>query len=82
VACVDGTYGQECKHNCSGNCDNDTCYVVSGLCVSGCRKGWIGPFCQQRKFTGIIISTYFHTVNNMRSMPTYCKQCKFHGSIP
>ena len=91
VACVDGTYGQECIHKCSDNCDNDTCNVVSGLCVSGCRKGWLGPFCQQRKFTGFIISTYVHTVNNMSSMSPYVsnlslmglfrKQYKFDGSV-
>jgi hypothetical protein len=34
---------------------NNMCNVVSGLCVSGCRKGWMGPYCQQRKFTGFII---------------------------
>ena len=46
-ACVDGMYGQNCAQNCSDNCYNNTCHVVSGLCVYGCRKGWMGPSCQQ-----------------------------------
>jgi len=55
VACVDGTYGENCKQNCCDNCINNTCNVVSGLCVSCCRKGWMGPYCQQSKFTVFII---------------------------
>lgn len=35
VACVDGMDGQECKQNCSDNCYNNTCNVLSGLCVFG-----------------------------------------------
>jgi len=38
VACVDGTYGQDCIQNCSDNCYNNTCNVVSGLWVSDCIK--------------------------------------------
>jgi hypothetical protein len=49
----DGMYGQNCAQNCSDNCNNNTCHVVSGLCVYGCRKGWMGPYCQQRKLTGM-----------------------------
>jgi hypothetical protein len=49
VACVDGTLGQDCRQSCSNNCYNNTCHVVSGLCFSGCRKGWMGPYCKQRK---------------------------------
>ena len=55
AACVDGTYGQECRQDCSNNCYNNTCHVVSGLCLSGCRKGWIGPYCKQRKFINVIM---------------------------
>ena len=47
ATCVDGTYGQNCSQDCSDNCYNKTCHVVSGKCLSGCRKGWIGPFCKQ-----------------------------------
>jgi hypothetical protein len=64
----DGTYGQNCKQNCSDNCYNNMCNVVSGLCVSGCRKGWMGPYCQQRKFIGFIIYNTDHTVNSINSM--------------
>jgi hypothetical protein len=75
VACVDGMYGQNCAQNCSDNCYNNTCHVVSGLCVYGCRKGWMGPSCQQRKFTGFIILKDFHL------MGSYRKQRKFDVSI-
>jgi hypothetical protein len=44
------------------------CNVVSRLCVSGCRKGWMGPYCQQRKFIGFIIYNTDHTVNSINSM--------------
>jgi hypothetical protein len=44
------------------------------LCVSGCRKGWMGPYCQQRKFIGFIIYNTDHTVNSINSMCPYCKQ--------
>jgi hypothetical protein len=82
VACVDGMYGQNCAQNCSNNCYNNTCHVVSGLCVYGCRKGWMGPYCQERKFTGFIIEKDFHSVNSLSSMCPYCKQFKLDGSIP
>ena len=74
VSCVNGTYGQDCKQNFSDNCYNNTCNVVPGLCVSGCRKGWMCPYCQQRKFTGFIISKDFHTVNT--EVSPFCKQFK------
>jgi hypothetical protein len=62
-----------CAQNCSNNCYNNTCHVVSGLCVYGCRKGWMGPYCQERKFTGFIIEKDFHSVNSLGSMCPYCK---------
>jgi hypothetical protein len=70
VACVDGTYGHNCKQNCSDNCHNNMCNVVSGLCVSGCRKGWMGPYCQQRKFMEGTHQTY--AVYGRDSSNLYC----------
>jgi hypothetical protein len=81
AACVDGMYGQNCSQNCSNNCYNNTCHVVSGLCAYGCRKGWMGPYCQQRKFTGFIISKDFHCLNSLSSMCPFHKQHTFNGSM-
>jgi hypothetical protein len=55
--CVDGTYGQDCSQDCSNNCYDNTCHVVSGLCLFGCRKGWMGTYCKQRKLTSPIMYT-------------------------
>ena len=55
AACVDGTYGENCSQDCSNNCYNNICHVVSGLCLSGCRHGWMGHYCKQRKFDGPIL---------------------------
>ena len=50
--------------------------------VSGCRKGWMGPYCRQRKFTEFIIYKGFYTVNRISSMCPYCQKFKLDGSIP
>ena len=55
AACVDGRYGPNCSQDCSNNCYYNTCHIVSGVCLSGCRKGWMGTYCIQRKFTNPIM---------------------------
>ena len=46
-----GTYGHDCSQDCSNNSYDNTCHVVSGLCLFGCRKGWMGTYCKERKLT-------------------------------
>ena len=49
VVCKDGTYGNSCVYNCSGNCLNDfPCNRQTGQCDMGCKPGYINAFCNER----------------------------------
>ena len=47
--CGPGRYGSECKESCSRNCKGSTCHNVNGFCSMGCKDGYIGNHCDQRK---------------------------------
>lgn len=49
--CQPGYYGKNCTYMCSGNClhDNNRCDRFTGQCNSGCKPGWTGNICYQRK---------------------------------
>ena len=48
-ACVNGTYGNNCVYNCSGNCLNDSpCNRQTGYCEGGCKPGYTNAFCNER----------------------------------
>ena len=50
VACKDGTYGNNCVHNCSGNCLNDSpCNKQTGHCDTGCKPGFTNTLCIKRE---------------------------------
>lgn len=52
VVCMEGWYGQNCKSECAGQCqENDTCNHVTGWCGVGCAVGWTGLFCNIEKST-------------------------------
>eukprot|EP00105_Crassostrea_gigas_P043042 XP_019927190.1 PREDICTED: receptor-type tyrosine-protein phosphatase kappa-like isoform X2 [Crassostrea gigas] len=44
-ACAFGTYGPYCENQC--NCKGETCDPETGLCLSGCSEGRMGPKCDQ-----------------------------------
>lgn len=46
LACLHGTYGQNCAMTC-GNClENQTCDNVNGTCTNGCDEGFKDDFCK------------------------------------
>lgn len=55
LECKRGTYGSECKHNCSRHCFNDlACNRTNGICDMGCKAGYKGQKCD----TGFILTYY------------------------
>ena len=51
VECRNWTYGNNCVHNCSGNCLNDsTCNKQTGHCDRGCKPGYTNALCNKRKW--------------------------------
>ncbi|KAH9498711.1 hypothetical protein Btru_004630, partial [Bulinus truncatus] len=43
LACRTGTYGEECKNQCTCDLTHSTCDKVTGHCA--CTSGWTGPVC-------------------------------------
>lgn len=41
-----GVYGNNCDIKCPINCENNTCNIEIGTCLS-CKPGWTGKFCKQ-----------------------------------
>lgn len=49
LACINGTFGLNCKYNCSGNCqDDEPCNSTDGTCAS-CSPGWDTVWCNKSK---------------------------------
>ena len=47
VACKNGTYGVQCRNECSGNClNNEPCNKITGNCET-CLPGWKEPLCNE-----------------------------------
>ncbi|CAG5135120.1 unnamed protein product [Candidula unifasciata] len=44
--CESGQYGRECEHKCACADKNDTCFVSTGGCPSGCAPGFQGRILQ------------------------------------
>lgn len=42
--CQTGTFGPECKYNCSGHCSG-VCNRTNGGCDMGCKPGYTGQKC-------------------------------------
>lgn len=48
--CQSGYYGKDCTDICSVNCLHDyICDRFTGQCKYGCKSGWTGGRCNQRK---------------------------------
>ncbi|ELT94720.1 hypothetical protein CAPTEDRAFT_112495 [Capitella teleta] len=47
AVCPSGTYGQQCKSNCS-ECVHGKCHAGTGDCI--CESGWEGPACDIGKY--------------------------------
>ncbi|XP_078328156.1 uncharacterized protein LOC144623567 [Crassostrea virginica] len=46
--CDDGTYGNNCVHNCSGDCLNgSSCNKQTGYCDMGCKPGYTNALCKE-----------------------------------
>ncbi|BFZ21382.1 hypothetical protein BsWGS_24421 [Bradybaena similaris] len=45
--CEPGLYGRDCEHKCNCADSNETCFVSTGGCPSGCRPGYQGEDCSQ-----------------------------------
>lgn len=46
--CVNNTYGENCKMECSVNCGGEkaACNLTTGNCLEGCAFGYTGPHCE------------------------------------
>lgn len=48
--CQEGLYGRYCRGVCSKNCFySSKCDRFTGHCYEGCKQGWTGSKCDQRK---------------------------------
>lgn len=57
--CNDGTFGYDCKNNCSGHCSNNNpCIKQTGHCNGGCKSGYTNVFCDESKY---YITTLYST---------------------
>ena len=50
--CDNGTYGSQCKQNCSANCRNKACNPITGECAS-CIDGYVGRWCTGKCIDGL-----------------------------
>lgn len=49
IECSDGSYGDNCSHQCSGHCRNNiACNHETGQCNGGCSEGWFSGNCSQQ----------------------------------
>ncbi|XP_062579125.1 multiple epidermal growth factor-like domains protein 10 [Saccostrea cucullata] len=63
-SCASGTFGPDCKYNCSRHCLNDSvCNSITGKCDKGCKPGYMGEQC-----------------NNVCTMDSYGTDCMFSCS--
>lgn len=48
LECPNGFFGERCANICNSKCTG--CNNINGSCDRGCRPGWKGDFCQERKY--------------------------------
>lgn len=59
--CDDGTYGHDCKNNCSGHCMNGSqCNKLTGHCDRGCNPGYTGSDCSRGMWNYVILCVMFN----------------------
>lgn len=50
IECLLGYFGVSCREECKGYCiNNELCNYVIGMCLNGCKDGFIGIFCNNCK---------------------------------
>lgn len=48
--CSPGYFGVSCREECKGHCiNNEPCNHVTGMCLNGCKDGFIGTLCNNCK---------------------------------
>lgn len=47
--CNEHKYGANCQQNCGYCLDDESCNIYTGYCDSGCRNGYIEPYCTGSK---------------------------------
>ncbi|XP_078329609.1 EGF-like and EMI domain-containing protein 1 [Crassostrea virginica] len=71
MVCKDETYGNNCVHNCSGNCMNDSsCNKQTGYCYMECKPGYTNALCNEPCKEG------YHGQNCSHVCSPNCKTCK------
>lgn len=53
------SYGENCKHQCSQHCVNQTCDRFTGKCLSWCKEGFYGEKCNQGYFFFLLLKMLF-----------------------
>lgn len=57
--CIAGYYGSGCRNLCNGYCINDeACNHIIGICVAGCREGYIGRYCNNSNRRNIYLCIF------------------------
>ncbi|XP_078316648.1 uncharacterized protein LOC144620309 [Crassostrea virginica] len=46
--CSQGTYGPQCENECR-NCQDNRCNEDTGVCEVGCKSGWYGDKCDEKR---------------------------------
>lgn len=52
--CDTGWYGEDCKETCRQCRDPDQCSHINGTCLTGCRAGFQGDFCNISKYNSYV----------------------------
>ena len=66
VACIDGTFGIDCLHNCSSHCLNDSlCEKDTGYCDMGCNPGYTSKNCTEGMYTSLMYISQRWVLNDI-----------------
>lgn len=53
LVCDQGTYGKDCNSTCGYCVEQKDCHHINGTCLKGCKPGYFGELCKERKFIDI-----------------------------
>lgn len=75
--CENGRHGASCGMTC-GRCKDDVpCNRSTGICENGCKPGWEGKYCTQKKPVG----GYFEKKNKLNITACSIRYIKFDYEV-